>query len=60
VTLLKLWVLGTIVCLLGLILWSFAPILILVLAITAGLGVLVFLIVSAARRLETRRAGKGK
>lgn len=60
VTLLKLWVLGTVACLAGLMIWAFAPILILIFAITAGLGLLVFVIVSAARQLEARRAGKGK
>lgn len=54
---LKLWLLGTGLLILGGMIWAFAPILVPVIAIAIGLGGLVALIVSIARKLERGRTG---
>jgi hypothetical protein len=56
-TLLRVWFIGTLIFLGGIMTWAFAPILVLIFAITAGLGILVLMIVAAARRLERSRRG---
>jgi hypothetical protein len=56
---LRLWFLATgCLILLGLI-WAFAPILIPIFVITAGLGVVVAGVVAFARRLERARGRRG-
>lgn len=51
----RLWFLATALVVVGGLIWSFAPILIPVIAITAGLGVLVAGIVGLARRIGRNR-----
>ncbi len=52
VTLLRYWLLGSAVALTSFLIWIIAPVLFLVLALTAGLGVICAVIVMLARRLE--------
>jgi hypothetical protein len=55
-SLLRLWLLATGTLVLLALIWAFAPILIPIFVLTAGLGVIVAGIVSAARWLERARA----
>lgn len=52
VALLRLWLIGSAVALACFLIWIIAPVLFLVLALTAGLGLLSAAIVVLARRLE--------
>ena len=52
VTLLRFWLIGSAVALTAFLIWIIAPVLFLVLALTAGLGVISAAIVMLARRLE--------
>jgi hypothetical protein len=52
---LRLWFLATAVLILLGLIWAFAPILIPIFVITAGLGVVVAGVVALARRLERAR-----
>jgi hypothetical protein len=54
-TLVKVWLGGTLVLVLGALVWSFAPILVVVAGVTGGLGLLVAGIVALARRFERGR-----
>lgn len=56
---LRIWFLATGVVVLAGFVWAFAPILIPVVAITAGLGVIVAGVVALARRLERARGPRG-
>lgn len=59
-TVLKIWFLATAAFLAAVVIWSFAPILVPLLGLTAGLGGVVALIVAFARWLErARRPGPG-
>ncbi len=53
--LLRLWLIGTAVLLVGAMIWAFAPILVVLIVVLLGLGVLVTGIVWAARAFERRR-----
>ena len=61
-SLLRIWFLATGTLVLVGLIWAFAPILIPLFVLTAGLGVIVAGIVAAARRLERarQRPGDGK
>jgi hypothetical protein len=52
---LKIWFLATAVLLAGAVIWAFAPVLVVVLLVTVGLGLLVSVIVTFARWLERKR-----
>jgi hypothetical protein len=52
---LKIWFLATAVLLAGAVIWAFAPVLVVVLLVTAGLGLLVWVIVAFARWVEHKR-----
>lgn len=54
-SLLRAWFLGTGALIGGALIWAYVPILVPVIAVTVGLGVLVAIIVAAARRLERSR-----
>ncbi len=54
---LKLWFFGTGLLIVGGMIWAFAPILVPVIAIAIGLGGLVAVIVSIARKFERGRTG---
>jgi hypothetical protein len=54
-TLVKVWLGGTLILVLGALVWSFAPILVVVAGVTGGLGLLVAGIVVLARRFERSR-----
>ncbi len=56
VTLLRLWLAGTGVVLLGLAVWAFAPVLLFLLLLAAALGLLSALMIWIARTLEAWRA----
>lgn len=56
VTLLRLWLAGTGVVLLGLAVWAFAPVLLFLLLLAAALGLLSALMIWIARALEAWRA----
>jgi hypothetical protein len=56
---LRLWLLATGALILLAVIWAFAPILIPIFVLTAGLGVVVAGVVSAARWLERVRQGPG-
>lgn len=56
---LRIWFLATGALVLVGLIWAFAPILIPLFVITAGLGVIVAGIVAAARRLERSRQPRG-
>jgi hypothetical protein len=55
VTVLRLWLIGTSVILVGLMVWAFAPVLVFFLLLTAGLGVVCALMVGIARALRAWR-----
>lgn len=54
-TFLRLWLIGTAVFIVGAMIWGFAPILVPLLLVFAGLAGLVVIIVRLARALERRR-----
>ncbi|MGE0768177.1 MAG: hypothetical protein AB7L90_17100 [Hyphomicrobiaceae bacterium] len=54
-TVLKVWFLASAAVLAAATIWAFAPVLVPVLGLTAGLGGLVAIIVAFARRLERQR-----
>ncbi len=56
-SLLRIWLIGTAVLLVGAMVWAFAPILVALALVFVGLGGLVALIVWAARAYEGRRGG---
>jgi hypothetical protein len=56
-SLLRLWLLATGALILLAVIWAFAPILIPIFVLTAGLGVVVAGVVAAARWLERARQG---
>jgi len=56
-SLLRLWVLGTLLFVAGVLIWAFAPVLIFVALLAGGLGVLSLAMVALARGLE-RGLGK--
>jgi hypothetical protein len=55
VTLLRLWLIGTIVILVGLAVWAFAPVLVFVVLLTAALGVVSVVMIGIARTLQAWR-----
>ncbi len=55
--LIKWWFLGTGLVLGAGLVWSFAPILVVMAAVAAGLGVVVVAVVALARAIERRRGG---
>jgi hypothetical protein len=52
---LKIWFLATAALLAGAMIWAFAPVLVVVLLVTVGLGLLVSVIVTFARWVERKR-----
>lgn len=56
-SLLRLWLIGTAVFLVSVMVWAFIPILVPLIIVLVGLGGLVILIVRTARAYERRRAG---
>ena len=57
-SLLRLWLLATLMLLAGVLIWAFAPVLIFVALLAGGLGVVSLAMVGLARGLE-RGLGKG-
>jgi hypothetical protein len=55
VTLLRLWLAGTAIALTVVAVWAFAPVLVFVVILTAGLGLVCAAIVSLARALRAWR-----
>ena len=53
-TALRIWLTGTGVFIAGWLIWAFVPVLVPMIAVTMALGVLVWVIVKAARALERR------
>jgi hypothetical protein len=56
-SLLRLWLIATVVFIIGAMSWGFFPILVPVVLVLGGLGALVVVIVRLARALERRRSG---
>jgi hypothetical protein len=56
-SLLRVWFGATAALLAGAMIWAFAPILVVVLGVLVGLGLVVAVIVAAARAFERRRGG---
>lgn len=54
---LRLWLIATVVFVIGALTWGFFPILVPVVLVLGGLGALVVVIVRLARALERRRSG---
>jgi hypothetical protein len=54
---LRLWLIATVVFIIGAMSWGFFPILVPVVLVLGGLGALVAVIVRLARALERRRSG---
>jgi hypothetical protein len=54
---LRLWMIATVVFIMGALTWGFFPILVPVVLVLGGLGALVVVIVRLARALERRRSG---
>jgi hypothetical protein len=54
---LRLWLIGTAVFLVGALTWGFMPILVPIVMVLGGLGALVAVIVRLARAFERRRSG---
>jgi hypothetical protein len=57
-SLLRLWLLGTLLIVAGVLIWAFAPVLIFLALLAGGLGALSLAMVALARGLE-RGLGKG-
>ena len=58
-SLLRLWLLGTLLIVAGVLIWAFAPVLIFVALLAGGLGILSLAMVALARGLE-RGLGKAR
>jgi ABC-type uncharacterized transport system permease subunit len=56
VKVLRLWLVGTTVVLIGLAVWAFAPVLVFVVLLTAGLGLVSAAMIGIARALQEPRA----
>jgi hypothetical protein len=56
-SILRLWLIGTVVFIVGALTWGFMPILVPIVMVLGGLGALVAVIVWLARRFERRRSG---
>jgi hypothetical protein len=56
-SILRLWLIGTVVFIVGALTWGFMPILVPFVMVLGGLGALVAVIVWLARRFERRRSG---
>ena len=54
-TVLRLWLIGTSVILVGLMVWAFAPVLVFFLLLTAGLGIVCAVMIGIARALRAWR-----
>ena len=54
-TVIRLWLIGTSVVLAGLAVWAFAPVLVFVLLLTAGLGIVSAAMIGIARTLRAWR-----
>jgi hypothetical protein len=54
---LRLWLIATVVFVIGALTWGFFPILVPVVLVLGGLGAIVVVIVRLARSLERRRSG---
>lgn len=54
---LRLWLIATVVFVIGALTWGFFPILVPVVLVLGGLGAFVVVIVRLARALERRRSG---
>lgn len=54
-TLLRLWLIGTSLVLVGLAVWAFAPVLVFVALLTAGLGAVCAVMIGIARALRVWR-----
>jgi len=55
-TVLRLWLIGTVIFIVGALTWGFMPILVPIVLVLGGLGALVAVIVSLARAYERRRS----
>ena len=58
-TVLRLWLIGTSIALAALAVWAFAPVLVFVLLLTAGLGVVCAAMIGIARALRAWRERRG-
>ena len=56
-SILRLWLIGTVVFIVGALTWGFMPILVPFVMVLGGLGALVAVIVWLARRFERSRSG---
>jgi hypothetical protein len=56
-SILRLWLIGTVVFIVGALTWGFMPILVPIVMVLGGLGALVAVIVWLARRFERSRSG---
>jgi hypothetical protein len=59
VTLLRLWLAASAIVFAGLLVWAFAPVLLLLMLVTAGLGAVVAIMLALARRLQAWREHRG-
>jgi uncharacterized membrane protein YphA (DoxX/SURF4 family) len=55
VSLLRLWMIGTSLVVVGLMVWAFAPVLVFVVLVTAGLGIVSAAMIAIARTLQAWR-----
>jgi hypothetical protein len=55
VTLLRLWLIGSVALLIGLAVWAFAPVLVFVVLLAVVLGILCALMIALARGLQAWR-----
>ena len=58
VTLLRLWFAASAVAFAAVLIWAFAPVMLFVLLLTAGLGAVSFLMIRLARWIGERRTGE--
>jgi len=58
VTLLRLWFAGTAIALTAILVWAFAPVLVFVFLLAAGLGLVSAAMIALARSLRNRREQK--
>ena len=54
-SLLRLWMIGTSLVVVGLMVWAFAPVLVFVVLVTAGLGIVSAAMIAIARTLQAWR-----
>ena len=54
-TLLRLWLIGSVAIIVGLAVWAFAPVLVFVMLLAGALGLVSALMIALARTLQARR-----